>query len=245
MIYQGSKARLAKYINPIINKIIKENNIYTFVDACCGGCNIIANPKYPIKAKELLAYDNNKYLIALLNKFKYNKPNLFEMGRITKEDYERTKDKVINNKEVTEWYAGFVGFFTTFGAGFFNGFVNEEVTKRNRVELCYNNIIKQNFSEIDIVNKDVFDINIKNALIYIDPPYTNTKKYKTNFDYQKFWDKTKELAKDNIVLVSEQTLPQNIDYEILFEKELKMTMNRHGSYRTRKEYLIKINGDNR
>lgn len=240
MIYVGSKARLAKYINPIINKIIKENNIYTFVDACCGGCNIIASPKYPIKARELLAYDNNKYLIALLNEFKYNKPDLFEMGRITKEDYERTKDKVINNKKVTEWYAGFIGFFTTFGAGFFNGFINDE---GNRVELCYNNICKQDFSEIDIVNKSVFDINIKNALIYIDLPYANTKKYKVEFDYQKFWDKAKELAKDNIVLVSEQTLPQNVNYEILFETELKMTMNRHGSYNTRKEYLIKINGD--
>ena len=37
MVYQGSKARVAKYICPIIQKYIDETNAETFIDAFCGG----------------------------------------------------------------------------------------------------------------------------------------------------------------------------------------------------------------
>ena len=37
MIYQGSKNRLAKYIIPILQKYIDENNIKLFIDCFCGG----------------------------------------------------------------------------------------------------------------------------------------------------------------------------------------------------------------
>lgn len=40
------------------------------------------------------------------------------------------------------------------------------------------------------------------------------------------------------MLVSEQIIPN--DVEILLEKEIKMTMNAKGNYKTRTEYLVKI-----
>ena len=79
---------------------------------------------------------------------------------------------------------------------------------------------------------------MNDTLIYIDPPYKNTRKYKVEFDYDKFWDKAKELSRNNIVLVSEQIIPN--DVEILLEKEIKMTMNAKGNYKSRTEYLVKV-----
>lgn len=41
MVYQGSKNRISKYLLPIIHKYIEENNINTYVELFCGGCNLI------------------------------------------------------------------------------------------------------------------------------------------------------------------------------------------------------------
>lgn len=42
MVYLGSKARLAKYIIPILNDLIKKNNIKIFIDGFVGGrCKLI------------------------------------------------------------------------------------------------------------------------------------------------------------------------------------------------------------
>ena len=227
MIYQGSKSRLAKYIVPIINSYTKNK---VFIDACCGGCNIIANPKYKIEAKEKIAYDNNRCLIALLNKFKNDKPDFID---VSEQEYNNVK----NNKDsYDDWYVGYVGFLSSFGAGFFNGYARDNT--RNRTLGAYRGICKQDFSNIEIKQQDLFDLSATNAVIYIDPPYKNTKKFKIPFDYDKFWDKAKELSRNNIVLVSEQTVPD--DVEILMTKEIKMTMNTKGNYKSRTDYLVKL-----
>lgn len=41
MKYMGSKARLSKDISPIINNLIKENNINTYIEPFVGGANMI------------------------------------------------------------------------------------------------------------------------------------------------------------------------------------------------------------
>ena len=226
-MYQGSKRRLAKDIIPIINSFSKDK---IFIDACCGGCNIIANPKYKIEAKEKIAYDKNKYLIVLLNKFKTDKPEFID---VSEQEYNNVKN---NKNNYEDWYVGYVGFLVSFGAGFFNGYGRDN--KRNRTLGAYRGICKQNFADITIKQHDLFDLEATNAVIYIDPPYKNAKKYKVEFDYQKFWNKARDLSKNNIVLVSEQTVPDNI--EILTTKEIKMTMNAKGNYKSRTEYLVKV-----
>lgn len=227
MIYQGSKSRLAKYIVPIINSYT-ENKV--FIDACCGGCNIVANPKYNITAEKKIAYDNNKYLIALLNKFKTDKPDFIN---VSEQEYNNVKN---NKDKYDDWYVGYVGFLSSFGAGFFNGYARDNT--RNRTLGAYRGICKQDFSNIEIKQQDLFDLSATNAVIYIDPPYKNSKKFKIPFDYDKFLDKAKELSRNNIVLVSEQTVPD--DVEILMTKEIKMTMNTKGNYKSRTEYLVKL-----
>jgi len=61
MVFMGSKRRYCKYIVPIINKYIKENNIKTFLDIFCGGANLADK----IICDNVIANDLSPTLIAL------------------------------------------------------------------------------------------------------------------------------------------------------------------------------------
>lgn len=89
IVYQGSKNRLAKYIIPLLNKLIQANGCTLFIDACCGG----ANTKYPIVCKTKYAFDNNKYLIALFDKVKFD-----DLGYIHIDENEYKREL-----EIKEW----------------------------------------------------------------------------------------------------------------------------------------------
>ena len=57
----GSKARLSKDLSPIINNLIKQNNIRTYIEPFVGGANIIEH----IVCENKIGSDTNEYLIAL------------------------------------------------------------------------------------------------------------------------------------------------------------------------------------
>lgn len=57
----GSKAKITKYIVPIIQRKIDESGARYYVEPFAGGCNVIDK----IKAEYHIASDSNKYLIAL------------------------------------------------------------------------------------------------------------------------------------------------------------------------------------
>ena len=64
MVYQGSKSRLAKDIAPIINKLIKDNDIKKYVEPFVGGANMIQH----IECDICIGNDINKYLIAMFHR---------------------------------------------------------------------------------------------------------------------------------------------------------------------------------
>lgn len=57
----GSKSRVAKDISKIINGIIIDKNINTYIEPFVGGCNMIEH----IKCENKIASDNNEYLISM------------------------------------------------------------------------------------------------------------------------------------------------------------------------------------
>lgn len=63
MKYMGSKARIAKYIVPIIQSYIDISYQKYYLEPFCGGCNVISH----IHANKRYAFDKQKYLIALFN----------------------------------------------------------------------------------------------------------------------------------------------------------------------------------
>ncbi|WP_156298990.1 DNA adenine methylase [Streptobacillus canis] len=226
MVYQGSKNRYAKFIIPIINKIIKNNNITTFVDLCSGGCNIVANPKYDIDVKNKMAIDNNKYLISLLEKVKRNE---LEFRFIEKDEYLKVK---YNKEHFEDWFVAYCAFLCSFGSMWFEayiGFLKDKGKIRNMQLERYNNLLNQSnkLKEVKLEYNDIFDIDFskfdKNTLFYIDPPYSDVIGYHNKFDNVKFWDLVETLSKDFIVLISEYKAPEN--FISIWETGFKSRLN--------------------
>nr|DAX46293.1 MAG TPA: DNA adenine methylase [Ackermannviridae sp.] len=248
IVYQGSKNRLAKYIIPLLNKLIQANECTVFIDACCGGANIIANTKYPIVCRTKYAFDNNKYLIALFDKVKFDD---LEYIHIDEDEYKKVKqDFLLGNNTYEDWYYGYVGFLFSYGTVFMDSYARGKDNKgnpRNMGKERYNNLLNQKESLKDTIFtvQNIFDINLdklnKNMLIYIDPPYKDTKQYnRQKFDTEKFWNLVREMSKRCIVIVSEYEAPN--DFITMWEKELLQNINRKALDRqkaTEKLFVIK------
>lgn len=230
MVYMGSKNRIAKELIPIITKDLKPNQWY--VEPFVGGANMIDKIEHPYK----LGADNNKYLIALLEAVQ-NGQELPE--HITKDEYIAVKT---NKDNYPDWYVGFVGFVSSFRAKFFGGYSGYCTTKtgiqRNYIKERINNILKQNLDGIKLVcsSYDALDIPA-NSIIYCDPPYNDTTKYKDSFDSDAFWQWCRDKAKEgHTVYVSEYNAPE--DFKCIWEKQINSNLG--GTSKTATEKLFTI-----
>ena len=230
MVYMGSKNRIAKELIPIITKDLKPNQWY--VEPFVGGANMIDKIEHPYK----LGADNNRYLIALLEAVQ-NGQELPE--HITKDEYIAVKT---NKDNYPDWYVGFVGFVSSFRAKFFGGYSGYCTTKtgiqRNYIKERINNILKQNLDGIKLVcsSYDALDIPA-NSIIYCDPPYNDTTKYKDSFDSDAFWQWCRDKAKEgHTVYVSEYNAPE--DFKCIWEKQINSNLG--GTSKTATEKLFTI-----
>jgi DNA adenine methylase len=66
---------------------------------------------------------------------------------------------------------------------------------------------------------------LQNYLIYCDPPYENSTKYKDEFDHADFWNWARVVSKNNTVLISEYNAPD--DFECLWSKDLTTTLDKN------------------
>lgn len=223
MKYMGSKARLSKDLAPIINKLIIDNNINTYVEPFVGGCNMIDK----IYCENKIGYDNNEYLIEMWKSLINGWIPPKEMSKYTYDDIKDNKEKY--PKELV----AIAGFCATYNAKWFGGYAGKVKTKINTIRDYYDesirNILKQkdNLLNVKFIHDDFANIEVHNSLIYCDPPYQGTTTYGTSkdFNYELFWNKVREWSKDNIVLVSEYNAPS--DFECIYEKTLTTTMDKN------------------
>lgn len=223
----GSKSRIVSEIAPIIQGYIDKNGITDYYEPFCGGCNVIDH----IDAKNKYASDKQKYLIALYQ----NLHRLSELPEfVSKEHYSEVRD-CYNKKEGTfeDWYIGAVGFLASYNGRFFDGGYAGIVNAKSGVVRNYYAEAKRNLerqacllSGIIFECKDYKEVkDVKNAVIYCDPPYKDTKQYgvNKNFDYEVFWNWVRELSKENIVLVSEHQAPE--DFECIWSQDILRTID--------------------
>lgn len=230
MRYMGSKSRIARFIIPILQNIIDKNNIEIYFEPFVGGCNVIDK----IKCKERIGNDINPYLIELLKA--HQKGLLKQLPEsVSKEHYdeirnlynmykENPESNIFSNYEI--WYIGAIGFLASYNGRFFDGGYSGVITEKNGrhrdfYDEAKRNLEQQNLWGIEFYNVDYSYIHLnKNALIYCDPPYQNTKQYNysKNFDYNKFWDYVRKMSKEHIVLVSEQNAPD--DFKVIWEQPI-------------------------
>lgn len=251
MKYMGSKASIAKYILPFIHNYILLNNIDTYIEPFIGGANMIDK----VQCKNKIGSDINKHLVELLKHVQETTDDLPEDV-----DYELYQDVKANQDtgKYPDWYIGAVEFIAGFnGRGFDGCFakpvweVKEDGTKtyRNYYQESKRNIIEQAPLLKDIkITQGSYEkySDVKNALIYCDPPYAGTKSYnrRVTFDHSRFWQWVRDMSENNIVLVSEETAP--LDFDILWEQEVTRTIRANDKSKSTEKLFIynKINKDN-
>lgn len=221
MVYMGSKAKYAGSIVPIIQKYIDDTHATTYIEPFVGGANIIDK----IKCDERYGFDNCDTLIALLQTaaddfdkvMKSGSRELWDKGKAYRKDGIMPEDMTLAEIGAMEFFASYCN------GGFPRGYAKNTAT-RDYYNEAYRNMEKQapNLKGIHFNCQNYWELNpdLAGAVIYCDPPYQGTKQYgyknAPQMDYEHFWNWVRFMSAHNIVLVSEQSAPD--DFEIIWEK---------------------------
>jgi DNA adenine methylase len=230
MKYLGGKQRLGKHIAPILKdlwekyELVFKIKLKAYVEPFCGSLGVLRNmtgleegvdgeapkPKYKI-----IANDYHQDLIQMWTEvqagtFKYPKS-------ISEEQYLAAKELPSPNA-----LKSFVGFGMSFGGRFFGAYSQkymngkvEDFCKEMVNSLTRTAPLIQN---VKFTNKDYAALKPNKMFVYCDPPYAVTKfpiKYRREtkkydvFDNAKFWDVAREWSKNNLVVISETTAPDD------------------------------------
>ena len=207
----GSKNRIAKHLLPIM---LENRNGRTWVEPFVGGANMISKVE-----GERIGADCNKQLISMWSALQegWVMPSF-----VSEEEY---KDLRINQNERPAELVSFVGFNTSFGGRWFGGYArgsNSKGEPRNYTAEGKRNILKQlpKIQDVKFIHSSYRDLEIPpNSLIYCDPPYEGTKKYKDDFNHVDFWEWCRKKSKEgHVVYVSEYNAPA--DFKCLWTKTI-------------------------
>ena len=239
MKFMGSKSRIAKDIIPIMLKG-NEDKKY-FYDLTVGGCNLLDKiPKSYIR----IGVDIDEYLIEAL---KLIKNNLDSLPKDNTEFSEQDYKEVMNFGNVGVGFKGYVGYQLSYGGKWFGGYRRDKIGNRDYIKEAYDNSLKQSklIQDVEFINSSYDEVEInKNSIIYIDPPYANTTKYKNKFDHDKFWSWVREKSKQGYtVFVSEYNAPS--DFKCIWQKEITSSLTKDTGSKKGIEKLFVWNGDER
>ena len=223
MRYQGGKSRIARQLADVIANISsrerereRERESNTFVSLFCGTCSVESKIT---GFDHMVLNDKHKYLIDMFNGVKggYQLPEY-----VSEEQYKYIRE----HKDEDPVLTGFVGFGCSFGGKWFGGYArnktgtNYALQSKKSLMKDINTLMNARFICEDYRNVYLPD----NCVIYADPPYNGTTGYgKEKFDSQAFWEYAREISKDHLVFVSEQSAPQ--DFESIWDKPFTRTLD--------------------
>jgi DNA adenine methylase len=228
MQYMGSKNRIAKHILPIMLSERKPDQWW--IEPFVGGANMIDKV-----TGNRMGNDTHEYLIALLTAIRdgYIPPT-----DISKELYYAIKaEPQAYPKELV----GFVGFLCSFGGKWWGGYAfnNKGDNYAERGSRC---LVKQakNLGGVVFRSGSYLELELADhSLIYCDPPYANTCKYKDDFNHVVFWEWCRTQSKNgHTVFISEYSAPN--DFVCVKEIQHKTILDKNSQY-PRIEKLFRYN----
>tara|TARA_R110002111_G_scaffold26744_4_gene57625 strand:+ start:1808 stop:2530 length:723 start_codon:yes stop_codon:yes gene_type:complete len=226
----GSKARIAKHILPIMLKNRKEGQWW--VEPFVGGANMIDK----VDGNRLGADISQHLIIALL--MVRDEPEL-----IPKNNKEYTKEMYIKARtsELTNPVDCFAMFNYSFGATF-KGSWAKNSKGTDYVKECVKNILVQseNINGVDLMCCGYQDLGIpSNSLIYCDPPYKGTFKYKgtKSINHDVFFEWCRDKVKEgHTVFISEYNAPE--DFICVWKKEVNSNANAKSTNRAIEKLFV-------
>ena len=218
MKYMGSKARIAKYILPIILKDRKDGQC--FVETMIGGANVSE-----CVDGEKIGADNNHYLISFLRAMQRGEPLPLN---IDLDYYNHIKN---NMHECEPWIVGLVGICFTYSAKWFGGFIGNSkdvvCAGRDRIGESYRAAekVRKQVKGVKLVHSSYDKLEIPpKSIVYCDPPYEGTAKYKEDFNHESFWQWCRDKCKEgHKVFISEYKAPD--DFTCVWQKEIQSGLN--------------------
>ena len=138
---------------------------------------------------------------------------------------------------------GFIGHNCSFSGDWFAGYAGKN-ENRNRCLEAKKHLLNQikNLRDVVFTFNDYKDSSFENAVIYCDPPYYQAFKYRgSNFDFnhEELWEWCREMAKNNIVLVSDRYAPE--DFTLLWELDHKVYASQDSTKNCKERlYLVKV-----
>jgi DNA adenine methylase len=230
MKYMGSKNRIAKYILPIM--LAEREPEQWWVEPFVGGANIIDK----VGGRRLGA-DVNPYLIQALIDIR---DNFEEFPKNNKEFTEN--DYMELRKNDTYKFKGYAGFAFSYGGKWLGGWCRDKMGKRDYVNEAFKNAFSQseNIQSVEFIISDYQNLKIpSNSLIYCDPPYEGTTRYKDNFNHENFWEWCREKKKEgHTIFISEYNAPN--DFECVWQKEICSSLTKNTGSKKGVEKLFTI-----
>lgn len=212
------------------------------VEWCCGGANMTQH------FKPTYAIDSNHYIIAFWNMIQdgWTPPIL------TKEQYDDIKSNP--DKHAPE-LVGWAGVGCSYCGKWFGGFASDLITKEGKPRYyqdeALRHVLRQkqflmdtSFLCLSDLDKTTFKSTIKDACIYIDPPYNGTLKYKDDFNYEKFLQNCLTMARCSDVFVSEYEI-NHPNFHQIWEQPVTSSLRTTKSGGTAKQsierlYIVKV-----
>lgn len=218
MQYMGSKNRIAKHILPFMLAERKPEQFW--VEPFVGGANMIDKV-----SGNRIGNDSHEFLIALLIAIRdgYIPPT-----NISKEMYYAIKT---SPTDYPKELVGFVGFLCSFGGKWWGGYAFN-AKGDNYAERGSRCLVKQakNLDGVVFESFSYLELEIpEHSLIYCDPPYANTSKYKDDFNHDAFWQWCRNMSnKGHTVFVSEYSAPN--DFVCVKEVQHKTILDKNSQY---------------
>lgn len=229
----GSKNRIAKDILPIM--LSYKTTEMTWVEPFVGGANMIDK----VTGKRIGA-DINPYLIEALVDIRDS------VAELPKTNQEFTEQDYKNLRSSDDYqHKGYAGFAFSYSGKWLGGWCRDKPQKRDYVNEAYKNALKQSpkLQGVEFICSSYDELTIPpNSLIYCDPPYANTTKYRTDFDHAKFWEwcRTKTKA-GHVVFISEYNAPD--DFECVWQKSIVSSLTKDTGSKRGIEKLFKYTGE--
>lgn len=217
----GSKARIAKYILPIILKDRKEGQWY--VEPFVGGANMIDK----VDGNRIGSDSNTAVIDALQFIRDCSTPkNNSEYSEL---DYMRDAKLARSNCSISG-LSSYALIAFSFGAKWIGGWSrgkNSKGDQRDYVTEQHKASEKQKplLQSVNFVGCGYSDLDIpQQSIIYCDPPYEGTTKYKDDFNHDEFWQWCRDKAAEgHQVFISEYNAPD--DFECIWSKEIQSGLN--------------------